>query len=844
MGKFSWVDFYKELTDKLLAFRGRGRELVAKVAQVYDYANANGASIKNNMTVSQLTEKGVTNLNEVDPVTVLGVINRELLFEKRVKLCEGFKEVFEISATVPTDFEAVPTFDNRNAWIIAQNYDVWNLVEAAIKYADTGEGKDEFIKAFNVIQSRKSMGYLTFGLFWIRPMTYVACDANAIHYIADTYPDLAPLVKTNKPTAEQYLALCESLQEKYKSSNNETDNLELSYNAFVYSKAFVFQCNPKAYDIIGAVRNLDKMVYAVKVLKREVVIGSRVYIWMSGKNGGVVAKAKVISEVGKHDDPEGDAYYLEGNGSGDSENVWIEFTDRMCDNIISKELINSVSGMENFGFNQGTNFKISMEQAKILDDLIEGKDVAEISGLDKKSDDEWYPSLEEYNSGITKEKWLEILPDLLNRGWGSVMAMFHTEKDGATCKQIAKKFNTDHNSVRSRCVQMAKRVHDITSCPILTEGSNNMYWVILFQGKNVITEDEGSYIWKLRPELHEALSELNVSQWLPKEGVVPFEEDDRTSYYLYDSIEQSGKNIVVYGTPGCGKSFYVKTETERECQDENIVRTTFYPDYTNTDFIGQILPRVTNKNVTYEFKPGPFTLALEKALKHPEEKVALVIEELNRGNAASIFGEMFQLLDRDKDGVHLGRSTYSVVNVHMQDYLNDRLAAEGVVLDRIMIPGNMSIYATMNTSDQNVFTLDTAFKRRWKYKKLPNKFENDHKYKDYLVPGMGNISWQRFVASINDRIVSSMNSLMAEDKQLGVYFAEEELLNRTPEDNTEEKVREFAYKIFEYLWDDVAKYNRQQWFRSVKTLDALLDLYEELAKENRGAEVFNDGIIK
>ncbi|MFI3329994.1 MAG: AAA family ATPase, partial [bacterium] len=174
----------------------------------------------------------------------------------------------------------------------------------------------------------------------------------------------------------------------------------------------------------------------------------------------------------------------------------------------------------------------------------------------------------------------------------------------------------------------------------------------------------------------------------------------------------SGQNLIVYGTPGCGKSYHVKNEILLG-RKNNVYRTTFFLDYTNTDFVGQILPVVNGDKVTYEFTPGPFALALKQAIANPNEEVALVIEELNRGNAASIFGDIFQLLDRDDTGT----SEYSINNVNLQKYLTKELNKD---IPSIVIPSNMSLIATMNTSDQNVFTLDTAFKRRWNFKKLKN----------------------------------------------------------------------------------------------------------------------------
>lgn len=294
-----------------------------------------------------------------------------------------------------------------------------------------------------------------------------------------------------------------------------------------------------------------------------------------------------------------------------------------------------------------------------------------------------------------------------------------------------------------------------------------------------------------------------------------------------------GQNLIVYGTPGCGKSYYVEHTLLKDYPTENYVRTTFFQDYTNTDFVGQILPVVDGEKVTYKFNPGPFTLALEQAIEKPNEKVALVIEELNRGSAASIFGDIFQLLDR-KNGV----SEYSINNVNIINYLKEKFE-DKYTFDSIKLPGNLSIYATMNTSDQNVFTLDTAFKRRWKFKKLLNKFENDHKFKDKYIPG-ANITWKNFVDGINKYILESSSGLNSEDKQLGVYFVDDNGMRDSSSDTSESQaIEDFAYKVLEYLWADVAKFDRPGWFdKEIKSLDDLVAEYKK-----RGLEVFADEVF-
>lgn len=188
---------------------------------------------------------------------------------------------------------------------------------------------------------------------------------------------------------------------------------------------------------------------------------------------------------------------------------------------------------------------------------------------------------------------------------------------------------------------------------------------------------------------------------------------------LQSEIDESnrisgGSNILLYGVPGSGKSWTIENEY---CKPEtHIERLVFHPDYTNADFIGQILPVVDkDKQVTYDFVPGPFTNILHAAYNNPQKEYVLIIEEINRGNAPAIFGDVFQLLDRTvvekTEGniiYPIGTSEYGITNENIAKcvYGNSEL--------KVRIPSNLSILGTMNTSDQNVFTLDTAFQRRWK----------------------------------------------------------------------------------------------------------------------------------
>ena len=196
---------------------------------------------------------------------------------------------------------------------------------------------------------------------------------------------------------------------------------------------------------------------------------------------------------------------------------------------------------------------------------------------------------------------------------------------------------------------------------------------------------------------------------------------------------------------------------------------------------------------------------LRKAEDHPDSMCYLVIEEINRGNAPAIFGDIFQLLDRDSTGT----SEYGISNAEI---------AEEVYGDSeqlVVIPSNLTILATMNTSDQNVFTLDTAFQRRWEMKQIPNDVDTaDHAAA--TIEG-SSVTWGAFADVINEAVVDSNSDMVSsEDKRLGAYFVKKEEL-------TSEK---FPEKVLKYLWDDAFKMNRDYIFNdNLKTLEQVIEVY-------------------
>lgn len=282
-----------------------------------------------------------------------------------------------------------------------------------------------------------------------------------------------------------------------------------------------------------------------------------------------------------------------------------------------------------------------------------------------------------------------------------------------------------------------------------------------------------------------------------------------------------GFNKLFYGVPGCGKSYSVDKFIENEGISQSFVRrVVFHPDYTYSDFVGQIMP-ITNdteegKKIEYTFIPGPFTDILKVAYENPEQKCVLVIEELNRGNAPAIFGDLFQLLDREEDP---SKEDYKWSKYHV----TNKDIAENAIFERderdfsVRIPPNLAIMATMNTSDQNVFSMDTAFQRRWQMQHIRNVFTGEHA--DKIIKGT-QITWKAFATTVNELLTEKSTMFgNSEDKCLGAYFAiDAELEDR----------QRFAEKVLKYLWDDAFKMEREIVFgKSFKSLSSVIESFED-----------------
>lgn len=256
-------------------------------------------------------------------------------------------------------------------------------------------------------------------------------------------------------------------------------------------------------------------------------------------------------------------------------------------------------------------------------------------------------------------------------------------------------------------------------------------------------------------------------------------------------------------------------------------------------------PTARKKDISYEYVPGPFMRVLVKALKNAmtdnPRPFVLLIEEINRANVAAVFGDVFQLLDRDSNGL----SEYKIATTNdMRRYLSEQLGIEESKVESIKIPNNMFIWATMNSADQGVFPMDTAFKRRWDFTYLGID-DNDEKLRGKYVLLSDNksqkVEWNKLRKAINNFL---SREKVNEDKQLGPYFISKDIIipEQGDEINRERFISAFKNKVIMYLFEDAAKQKRSKLFEGCFQNSTR---YSQICKEfeQKGVGIFNQDII-
>ena len=329
--------------------------------------------------------------------------------------------------------------------------------------------------------------------------------------------------------------------------------------------------------------------------------------------------------------------------------------------------------------------------------------------------------------------------------------------------------------------------------------------------------------------------------------LIDSEGDYMKPIYNTDIDADYERNRIVFGAPGTGKSFGLKNDCHKLMMDTvgTYERVTFHPDYSYSRFVGTYKPvmDMDEKSIRYDFVPGPFMRVYVDALKSGRTEAPqphlLLIEEINRAKVAAVFGDVFQLLDRDDDGV----SEYEIqASEDVRRYLASKLGGSPDNYRKIRIPNNMFIWATMNSADQGVFPMDTAFKRRWNFEYLGIN-ENEEK-----IAAIGNIklartdeviNWNTLRKAINAKM-SSDEFRINEDKLIGPFFLSKKIIMSDESGmivNQDRFVKAFKSKVIMYLYEDAVKQKKHNFFDGCDSskYSSVCDAFDE-----KGIGIFGD----
>lgn len=355
---------------------------------------------------------------------------------------------------------------------------------------------------------------------------------------------------------------------------------------------------------------------------------------------------------------------------------------------------------------------------------------------EQKAEQEWEPK--DYNPGITVENWVSLLAnnEVYHESAKTVIERLLDYGGQATCTQLAQKYGDNANTYNVNSIAFAKKVYEKTHCKLAErEDESIRWWSILYMGKKANKEDDGVYIWKLRPELAEALKIVNGEE-------VPDEDTDTTEYTKKDFLEEvfisedkydemyavlmRKQNIILQGAPGVGKTFAAKRlaySIMGAKNDDHIQFVQFHQNYSYEDFVEGYRPAASG----FVRTDGIFKRFCKDAADAPDEKFFFIIDEINRGNLSKIFGELLMLIEKDYRGQaatlpYSGRS--------------------------FTVPKNLYIIGMMNTADRSLAMIDYALRRRFSFVDMEPGFDTKG-FKEYLS-SKGNTTMGALVEKVEE----------------------------------------------------------------------------------------------
>lgn len=411
---------------------------------------------------------------------------------------------------------------------------------------------------------------------------------------------------------------------------------------------------------------------------------------------------------------------------------------------------------------------------------------------------EWEPT--DYSPKLSIEDWENLLndPDIFDEKSLKVMKCIKDCGGTASCTQLSRVYGDTINFYNTTSSNLAKRIVEKTGCPKPASIKNNKWWPVLYLGRSAEKNEEGSFIWKLRDELSEALNKVDLS-YIDKKNSIDFSLNQKKKYtkenflkdvYIseekYDklvTVLKRKKNIILQGAPGVGKTFLAKRlaySIMGEKDDERINFIQFHQNYSYEDFVMGYRPIEEG----FELKYGIFYNFCQKATKNPDKDYFFIIDEINRGNLSKIFGELLMLIEAD---------------------YRDEKAILAYTGSDFSVPKNLHIIGMMNIADRSLAMIDYALRRRFSFFDIEPAFDSE---------GFSNYQKEFSNKTFNELIekIKKLNEAIAQDQSLGKGFCIGHSYFCNAEECTLEWMKDIVeFDIFpmlsEYWFDDESKLN-------------------------------------
>ena len=520
------------------------------------------------------------------------------------------------------------------------------------------------------------------------------------------------------------------------------------------------------------------------------------YLWLRYPDKYYIYKFSEVVAVSN--ELESNYIFKRGEFANNIENFF-DFYDEICSKLQSdtelKSMLNSVI----------TDTCYSDPKLKTLTNDV-GFFISRCYSNENNSDilaNEWEPT--DYSPKLSIEDWENLLKDsdIFDEKSLKVMKCIKDCGGTASCTQLSRVYGDTINFYNTTSSNLAKRIVEKTGCPKPASIKNNKWWPVLYLGKSAEKNEEGSFIWKLRDELSEALNKVDLS-YIDKKNSTDFslnqnkkytKEDFLKDVYIseekYDklvNVLKRKKNIILQGAPGVGKTFLAKRlaySIMGEKDDEHVKFIQFHQNYSYEDFVMGYKPIEEG----FELKYGIFYNFCQKATKNPDKDYFFIIDEINRGNLSKIFGELLMLIEAD---------------------YRDEKATLAYTGSDFSVPKNLHIIGMMNIADRSLAMIDYALRRRFSFFDIEPAFDSE---------GFSNYQKEFSNKTFNELIkkIKKLNEAIAQDQSLGKGFC----IGHSYFCNTEECSLEWMKDIVEF---DIFPMLSEYWFDDESKLNEWKDI--------------------